>query len=309
LTGTVILNRADEFFVPLNLISPEKFHSQDSFRRNWLEKDQKKNQWSKVKPYLQNQFKNEIKDIYLRREKEDVYKDTPPLNTMFTVIEPDIRSYARLYNDVLDKMSLELAQSAKPPQFMQMAKYMSELRKICGLMKLSWTLDYLESWALDSSDKLAIGIHHIAVRDILYLKLGSEANCMKLSGEDSSDQKDYVMRQWANASQQFLIINTLAGGIGMDFHYCDSVLVLERQWNREMERQFEFRFYNPDPSIKSRPTNVEYVVAKGTFDGFLYDLIERKKANVDPLVYNNWDLESQPADFRTLIEETISHRL
>jgi SNF2 family DNA or RNA helicase len=141
------------------------------------------------------------------------------------------------------------------------------------------------------------------------MKLGGDTNCLKLSGQDSSDRKDWIQRNWEHSNKQFLIINMLAGGVGMDFHYCDNVLVLERQWNSEIESQFEFRFYNPDMSIKKNPTNVEYVIAKGTLDEWWYDMVESKRRNVGELIYNSWNVERDTDSFRALVERTVSSRL
>src|SRR5215469_5700787 len=315
LTGTPILNRADEYFVPLNLVNPDKFSSHDRFRRDWLVQDidpetgKYKPTYSKVKSYMQEQFKATIKPFMLRREKEDVYKELPKLNKTFTVIEPEKGAYAAAYNKVLDKMSAELAFNANPSFFQQQTNMMA-LRRICGMMKINFVAERMEELIDEGiTAKQAIGIHHETVRDVLFLKLGGEQNCFKLSGEENSDRKDLIMRTWEDSNKQFLIINMLAGGVGMDFHYCDNVVVMERMWNAEMERQFEFRFYNPDMSIKKNPTDVEYVIAKGTLDEWWYNMIEDKKQNVDPLVYNNWDLTKDVATFKELCEITVANRL
>lgn len=307
LTGTPILNRADEYFVPLNLVNPLRFTSLEKFRREWLVQDAK-GRWSQVKPYRVEEFKTAIAPNFIRREKEDVFTDLPPINIINTLIEPDKELWARQYNLIVDKMEAKLADKADP-SYWDMAEDMMELRRICGMMKIMWTADYLEGCALESPAKYAIGIHHKAVRDVLYLKLGGELNCHKLSGEDSSDVKDHIMRTWEHDKKQFLIINMLAGGVGMDFHYCDNVVVLERQWSREIERQFEFRFFNPDKAIKKNPLTIEYVVAKGTFEAFWLGMLEEKQRNVDPIVYNNYDISKDSASFRELIEQTLAARL
>lgn len=309
LTGTPILNRADEYFVPLNLVAPEKFSSLERFRHRWLVQDIK-GRWSRVKPNLVESFKQEIKPYFLRREKEDVFKDLPAINRIYTMIEPDKDLYAKQYNKILDRLETTLADKANPT-YWDMADELMELRRICGMMKIMWTADYLEAAALESPTKYAIGIHHQAVRDVLALKLGGDLNCFKLSGEDSSERKDWIMRNWKSSDKQFLIINMLAGGVGMDFHECDNVVILERQWNAETERQFEFRFYNPDRSINPNPTTIEYILTKGTFEEWWFNMIEEKKQNVDPLVYNNpWDLQTgQGMNFKDLAEMTVAGRL
>src|SRR5215471_8708613 len=307
LTGTPILNRADEYFVPLNLVNPEKFPSMDRFRKQWLEQDDK-GRWARVKSYYLDSFKETIKPYMLRREKEDVYTDLPKINKIYTLIDPDKGKMADAYNKILDKMEVQLAAKANP-SFWDMADNMMQLRRICGMMKLMWTADYLESCTDETTAKYAVGIHHESVRDVLYLKLGGEANCYKLSGEDNPERKDWIMRNWQTSNKQFLIINMLAGGVGMDFHYCDNILVLERQWNSEMESQFEFRFYNPDMSIKKNPTNIEYVICKGTLDEWFYDMIEAKRRTVGETMYNHFDIQKDVDSFRSLVERTVQSRI
>ena len=307
LTGTPILNRAEEYFVPLNLVAPEKFSSLEGFRRRWLEQDSK-GRWSRVKHYYQDSFKETIKPYILRREKEDVYTDLPPLNRIYTMIEPDKELYAKQYNKILDKLESKLVEKANPT-YWDMADDLMELRRICGMMKLSWAGDYLETCAQDSTAKYAIGIHHESVRDVLYTMLGGSLNCHKYFGGTSLDEKNRIELNWAKDNKQFLIINMIAGGVGLDLHYCDNVLILERGWNAEMERQFEFRFYNPDKSIKKNATTVEYVLSKGTFEEWWYNMIEEKSRNVDPLVYNNWDLQKDAISFKQLAEMTVAGRL
>ena len=308
LTGTPILNRADEYFVPLNLVAPEKFSSLEQFRHTWLDQDSK-GRWSRVKRHYHDSFKETIKPYLLRREKEDVFKELPAINRIYTLIEPDKELYAKQYNVILDRMEGVLAEKANPT-YWDMKDELMELRRICGMMKIMWTADYLETCALESSDKYAIGVHHKSVRDVLNIKLGGEKNCFKLSGENNAENKDWIMRNWKSSPQQFLIINMLAGGVGMDFHECDNVVILERQWNAEMERQFEFRFYNPDLAIKNTSLTVEYILLKDTFEQTWYKMLEEKKRNVDPLVYNNFDIsKSDFISFNDLAESAVAGRL
>jgi SNF2 family DNA or RNA helicase len=163
---------------------------------------------------------------------------------------------------------------------------------------------------MDSDNsRIAIGIHHHDVRDILKYKL-SHLGCFTLSGEDSAERKDWIMRRFADSPERVMVINMLAGGVGMDFHYCNNVIVLERQWSYADEEQFEFRFYNPDKSIMGdRSTNVEYIIAKGTIDEWMHNLVAGKQMVQGETIGTQWDLKTQPKMFRDLLEDTISHRL
>jgi SNF2 family DNA or RNA helicase len=316
LTGTAIKNRASEYFIPLNLVAPTVFPSRKRFQDAYLQQNDK-GQWDRIKRWRYEEFKTVIYPYVLRREKEDVYTDLPAINRMFTLIEPNKGALTNQYNRILDKMDAKLAERSNP-SYWDMAEDLMALRKICGLMKVMWTADYVESSMLDSptdvngkptNGRMAIGIHHHDVRDILKFKL-SHIGCLTLSGEDSSERKDWIMRNFATSPERILILNMLAGGVGMDFHYCHNVLILERQWSFADEQQFEFRFYNPDPLIsKGIPTSVEYIIAKGTLDEWWYNMIEGKKVIQGETIGTQWDLKNQPAFFHQLIEETVFHRL
>lgn len=308
LTGTAIKNRADEYFVPLNIVAPQRFPSLDRFKKDWLEQDGN-GKWTRVNRYRYDAFKEVIKPYVLRREKEDVYTDLPPLNRMFTVIEIEDERLKKAYNTILDKLERELEDNPNFSFFSNIGELMM-LRQICGMAKVQWTTDYVEASLMESDQlKIAVGIHHHSVRDALAYNL-AQFGCMKLSGEDSAERKDYVMRTFETNPERVLVINMLAGGVGMDFHYCNNVLILERQWSSADEEQFEFRFYNPDKSIMgNRSTNIEYIIAKGTIDEWFYNMVEVKRTIFGETISNHWDIQTDPMSFRKLVEETVSHRL
>ena len=308
LTGTAIKNKADEYFVPLNLVAPEKFPSIDRFRRQWLEQDPQKGTWSRINRYRFQEFKAAIAPYVLRREKEDVYTDLPALNRIFTVIEIQDEKLKKAYNQVLDK--LELANAGRTNwRFFDSIGELQQLRQICGLAKVNWIADYANDLLADSDkQKLAIGIHHHSVRDSIAVQL-RDLGVVKLSGEDSAISKDRIMRSFETSPDKVLIINMLAGGVGMDFHYCDYALIAERQWSSADEEQFEFRFYNPDLSIKTRPTNIEYVLGKGTIDQFFYEMVEEKRKIFGETLSNNWSLDQDTGSFSELMERTVASRL
>jgi SNF2 family DNA or RNA helicase len=306
LSGGIIKNRADEFYVPLNLVAPHIFYSLEGFRRQWCVQDSK-GRWSRINPHRLEAFKETIKPYYLRREKEDVYTELPPMNRMWSVIEIEDESLRRAYNAVLDDMEIDAA--AGRESFMDQEGNLMKLRRICGLAKTDWIANYLEVSLDDStSERFAVGIHHKAVADILLLKL-AQYGCLKLSGVDNPEQKYHIMKAFEFSKERVLVMNMVAGGIGMDFHYCNNVIILERMWSSIDEEQFEFRFYNPDKSIKTAATNVEYVVAKGTIDEWFHDMIETKRQMFGETISTNWNITQDPGSFKELLGQTLAHRL
>lgn len=312
LTGTPILNRADEYFIPLNLVAPKVFPSLDTFRRTWCEKDEK-GKYSRINPYRLERFKEAIKPYYLRREWEDVYSEIPKQNRMFTMITVEDETLKQLYNQTLDRMNIDIAHGHST--WADQQENLMELRKIAGLAKAKFIANLIEVGLEDDfNQKYAIGLHHYVVRDLLKLQL-AQYGVVKIDGADSPEKKFEIMNSFRAAPERVITMNTTAVREGMDFLYIENIIICERGWSSAMEEQFECRFFNPDPQImedrglKNKVTNYEYIVAKGTIDEFYwYDMIEQKRQIFGETVMNNWDI-SDPDTFKQLLERTTSNRL
>lgn len=307
LTGTPIKNRADEFFVLLNIVAPTVFPSLERFRKDWCMQDGQ-GKWSRIATWRYDQFKKLISPFFLRREKEDVYSETPALNRMYTVITIEDEALKKAYNRVLDKMEREAATRSNYTFFDSIGDLVL-LRRICGIAKAKWVAEYVEE-QLDNSEKskIAVGIHHHDVKNSIAYAING-MGCLTLTGQDSAERKFEIMKKFETSPEQVLLINSLAGGVGMDFHYVDNVLVVERQWSPADDEQFEFRFYNPDKSIKNRPTNIEYVLAKGTLDEWWHEMLRSKYLVYGETIGTNWDPKNDPQAFKELLQQTLQGRL
>lgn len=313
LTGTPIKNRADEYFVPLNLLDPAKFPSQAGFRRKYLIEND--GSWSRVAPQALDYFKEAIRPIVLRREKEDIYKELPKFNRIFTTITIDDERLKKAYNAVIDEIEGKMFSKESLSYFDSIGE-IQRLRQICGLAKVGFVADYAETFVNDSEKaKLAIGYHHHAVRDALWYKLEKFGVC-KLDGQDSPQQKDYIAHKYFEKSdKQIILLGEQACKEGIELVYIDYALMTERQWTSTDEEQFEFRFFNPDlgylksRGLENKVTTVEYIIAKNTIDQFFGDLVEEKRAIFGETVSNNWSLDQDSGAFRELLERTVAGRL
>lgn len=314
LTGTPIKNRADEYFVPLNLVAPERFPSLQNFRRRWLVQDAK-GKFSRVAPYAYDAFMKEIAPYVLRREKEDVYKDIPKLNRIFTPIEISDQRLKDAYNKVLDRIETKLTNEGNFNYFTSIGE-LQILRQICGMAKVNFTADYVETFLMDSDkQKLAIGVHHHSVRDAMRLQLAN-FGVYYLDGTHSPSEKDRIAhRYFEKAPEQILVLGMMAAKEGIELVYVDTAIVMEREWSSADEEQFEYRFYNPDlgylksRGLENKVTNIEYIIAKGTIDEFFYDLVEEKRSIFGETLSKNWDVTSDSTSFKELMERTVAGRL
>lgn len=314
LSGTSIINSADEYFVPLNIVAPELFPSRHQFRRDWLMQDSK-GKWTRVNPYRIDEFKKMLEPFVLRREKEDVYTDCPGRKRMFTVIEISDERIKAAYNKVLDDIEVNI--NTGKAGFANNIAEITLLRQICGLAKTKWVADFIDvCLEEDPSAKYAIGVHHHSVRDTLSELLKDHGVC-KIDGDDNAVEKDRIAHKYFETSpEHILLLGMMAAREGLELVYLDNVIVLERQWASAYEEQFEYRFYNPSKDyLKSRglnpnkTVNIEYVIAKGTIDEWFYDLVEEKRKIFGETIANSWSVESDSESFRELLQKTVVGRL
>lgn len=282
LSGTPIINRADEYFVPLNILAPQVFPSLDRFRKNWLEQNEK-GKWARVKQHRLDEFKETIAPFVIRRERNEVLKDLPPFQRTFTTISMDEDGLKKLYNLEIEKM-LE-KQGDRELSVADISDNIASMRRITGLAKVGYVIDYVLQFLDETeAEKIVLGIHHRDVRYALKAALG-KLHPLTLSGEDSPAQKDYIVQTFKRPEKRLLICNTLAGGVGLNLQFCNNALVLERQWSSAYEEQFEGRFNRPGQTL---PVTCEYLLIKNSIDEFFHNIVEEKRAIFGETVENNY---------------------
>lgn len=310
LTGTPIKNRADEYFVPLNLVAPELFPSLASFRRNWIDESGKR-----IRSYRFDDFKATVAPYVLRREKQDVYTDLPKFNRIFTPITISDERLKKAYNRVIDTIEESMGDRSNFSYFSTIGE-LQQLRQICGLAKVNWSADYAETFLEDSGkQKLAIGVHHHSVRDAIRYQLDKYGTLL-VDGTTSPTEKDRIChRYFEHSPEQLLVLGMMAAKEGLELVYIDTALVIEREWSSADEEQFEYRFFNPDKGflakrgLENKTTNVEYVIAKGTIDEFFYNLVEEKRQIFGETLGSEWSVEADSTSFQQLMEQTVANRL
>lgn len=306
MSGTPILNRASEYYTALNIVAPQHFSNEARFQREWLVSSG--GSLNQIAPWKLEKFKSLTSRWIIRREKRDVLAHLPELQRTETYVEISDPRIRTLYNQQLDLMGNAMQNGAKLDS-MSMLGYLAKLRHITAQGKAiehgaPMVQDFLEN--TPSETKICVGIHHRSVADSLCSSL-SEYNPIGLSGADSPEAKDRKVQEFATPERRLMVANILAGGIGLNLQYCSNAIVLERQWNSSMERQFEDRFHRNGQNEK---VVIDYLIARGTIDQFFAELVEKKrKICKETIGDDSWNLETDPAMMAELVEETMRNRL
>jgi SWI/SNF-related matrix-associated actin-dependent regulator of chromatin subfamily A-like protein 1 len=300
LSGTPIKNRAGEFFVPLNLIAPDRFTSRTRFQREWLITNEK-GQYTRIAPWKLERFHETVGKFIIRREKEDVLKNLPPMTPDYQFVSTEDESMKEMYNSELDLFQNYLENGDKIDA-MGILGWLANLRRITAMAKIplagQWISDFQES----SNEKLAVGMHHHAVRDSLKVFFPT---AISLSGEDSAVEKDKIVSRFQTPECPLLIINIGSGGLGLNLQFCHNALILERYWNAADEEQFIGRFHR---NGQTEPVSVTYLMLQGSIDEWFHELVCEKKKIFGETV-NSWNLTSDESSLKDLAKKTIANRL
>lgn len=315
MSGTMVEKNAGEFFVPLNLVHPELFHHPATFTLQHVAVNPETGKLGGLKNV--ERFRELTKDFIIRRTRAEVMPELPKVFRQFRSAElegSDIEVYTKIVKEFMEASEdpeVNLSQS-------DILGYLSRMRHITGIAKVNAALQFIEEFLLESETnrKLVVFLHHKEAGAILHgklTKLAMEANYeppLYLAAAVPPLERPGFVEKFKRPENRIMLASTLAACEGLDMQFCTDCLIMERQWNPAQEEQAEGRF--PRPIVDSTGAledhsdikiNAHYLIAAGTIDDFLTEIVEEKRRNVantlDGVETVDWDeasLISQLAD-------------
>lgn len=307
LSGTPIKNKALEYFTILNILAPTYFHSLDEFKRHWLIPNEK-GIYSHINSYKLDEFKELTSKWIIRRERYEVLKNLPALTRDYQIIEITDGNIKNSYNHTLDLFTNWLNDNKTGVKSQELLGWLTQLRAITGQAKCKNAIEWIKDFFESSDESLAIGIQHHSVRDTLYYILEQFGlNPLKLSGEDNVYRKNEIVRHFTNGDNRILVINSIAGGVGLNLQTCANALILERQWSSADEEQFESRFHRDG---QKQAMTITYMIAKNTIDEFFHELVQTKrKILVETGIGSEFDISNNIDFLKELSNYVVSHKI
>ena len=284
LSGTPIDKHAGEFFVALNLIRPELFPHQSTYQL----------QFCQINPYsgkiggLKNadRFRDLTESFIIRRKREEVLPDLPKVFRQFRFADlegDELTAYIKLVQEFQEFM-----ESEAPKIPLDILGRLSKLRHITGIAKVSAAVEFIEEFLLSHNRKLVIFLHHKRAAAMLLAKLstlcteGAINQPLVLSSELDVTARSRVVEEFKRDGNRLLIASTQVAAEGLNLQFCSDCLFMERQWNPTIEEQGESRF--PRPGQTADKINATYLIAAGTVDDFLTDIVEEKRRHVASVI-------------------------
>jgi len=302
-SGTPWKNRGNEYFVVLNILDAKKFHSYEDFKRRWVsvyEDERGKKKMGGIRN--PEAFKEYIKHIAIRREREIVMPELPRVNrTKFYCEVPEHarNAYAQAVKKLVD-LAKDAAIDGTEGSFKNNAAIMQSLiamRQIVGMAKVPSTLEYCEQFLEECDRKLVIFVHHKSCAAMIFEGLrtlfnnkseelnGDTPELLQLSADLSPEERMRTQDKFNSSKRAFMVASTLASGEGLNLQTCSDCVMHERQWNPANEEQAEGRFIRIGQL--SDKVNAVYVEAEDTVDSHLDGIVSRKRIEFHKVMSSN----------------------
>jgi SNF2 family DNA or RNA helicase len=313
LSGTPIKNRADEFYPIFHIMDRANYPSRAHFTSRWLIQDEK-GKYSRIAPWKEDSFYQELSQLMIRRLKTEVATDLPPFQRYFLDVPIEDGEIKNSYNRTLDLFDnwLHAEKDLGAIQCDSLLGWLNKLRSITARAKAPVMAEIVNEamQELPEGEKLCITLHHRDPLDIL-MYMCREWDPLSLTGSDSNEAKAEIARVYTDdPSRKLLFLSQLAGGVGLNLQVCNNVYALERQWNSADEEQVESRFNRIG---QTRPVSYCYCIAPRTIDQYFSDMVEEKRQTFAQVVdygsMQSFDATQDKGFLMELASRVLSSRL
>jgi len=303
MSGTNIEKHAGEFFVTLNIVRPELFPVEAQFKLRHCEVSPESGKIGGLKN--PQAFKALTEDFIIRYKRADVLPDLPKVFRTFQLAEMEDNDFLKEYIAVVKEFQDYMDDIKKLKNTTDILGYLSRMRHITGVAKVNAANDFIEDFLLstENDEKLVVFLHHKKAAVHLLEKLsktmaeGAYNPPLYYSAELDVNARDEMVEEFKKPGNRIMIAATGAAGTGLNLQFCSHCLIMERQWNPSTEEQAEGRF--PRPGSTASKVMATYLIAAGTIDDFLTQIVEEKRKNMA----NTLDYEEGKWDEASLMKQ------
>lgn len=244
-----------------------------------------------------DRLKAMLAPIMLRRKKDDVLKDLPPIqSSVITVLPTELdigemeMAFQRYIVSGWDEFKKDIAKeegklmpafNADPEKALrELSAPCATLRRYTGVLKIGAVIDLLKEELAGNQRKLVIFCVHRAVIEGLRVGL-QEFGPVTLYGGTADDKRQRNLKKFMTEDKTRVFIgNIKAAGTAIDLSVADDVLVVESEWTPGDIAQAIERVRHP---TKTRPVSVRFVALAGSIDEKIQQILERKTRAVSEI--------------------------
>lgn len=290
LTGTPVENCLADLWSQMHVVNPGLLGQFNPFRTHYIQPIQQKQDVSR-----QHALREIVRPYLLRRRKESVAKELPPLSEQIVYCEM-LPEQEACYQKVMADVRVTLLQSIRENGKLESHIVLTALMKlrqiaICPAMIPEYQdIPSAKTMLIrqELTDLLQSGHNALVFSAFLkHLKVHGtwlEADGYRydtITGEDSNIDKNEAEKAFQKGDVPVLLMTIKAGGSGLNLTAAEYVLITDPWWNPAVERQAIGRAHRIG---QQKPVIAIRYITKGTIEEKILRLQERKQQWSDDLL-------------------------
>lgn len=294
MSGTPARSKVSQFWPILNILEPKQFSNYRKFQYRYCD--------PKATPYGMEfngathveELHQLIAPLIIRRMKEDVRQDLPPITVdvvPLAISTADTAKY-KAEEDEAFGQGLDRAERRERVKGLLRSAYALKERAA-----LQWIREFLDV----GSNKLIVFCWHVDVVDMVLDSL-KDFNPAKINGDVTGNKRDAQVQKFIqDPSCRLMVSNIQAGGVGLDGlqAVCSHFAFLEFSHTPKDHSQAGDRLHRGG---QENPVNGYYLVAPNTVDEDAIEVLDRRAQMLDSV------LEGRQVQEQDLLTEILARR-
>jgi SWI/SNF-related matrix-associated actin-dependent regulator 1 of chromatin subfamily A len=275
LTGTPLTNRPRDLFPLLQLVRHSMGRSFLTFAKRYCEATHNGYGWVTDGASNLEELTAQLHGIMLRRRKEEVLDLPPKVRTWLPVEVPAGTATTEIREVVETLLASAVSGQPRKDRVRLLAK-ITKAREKMAAAKADQTISLLTDILAQGEKAIVFSCFDRPLKAFAK-RFGEE--CVLLTGATPTEKRQALVDRFQNDdSVRLFVANLQAGGVGINLTAARQVVFNDLDWVPANHWQAEDRAYRIG---QTGTVNVHYLVARGTIDEFVEQLLATKTALVE----------------------------
>ncbi len=278
LTGTPLTNRPRDLFPLLQLVRHPLGRSFLSFARRYCDATHNGFGWVTTGASNLAELRTEVRDVMLRRTKDEVLDLPPKLRRWVAVMVPHATGRADTRR-VLSLLASGSRSGSADRGRIQLLAALTKARQQIARAKTATTIEFVEGVIAQGEKVIVFSAFDEPVQRIA-AHFGEQA--VVLTGATPTARRQALVDRFqTDDTVRVFVANLIAGGVGLNLTAARQVVFNDLDWVPANHWQAEDRAYR----IGQRETvNITYFSASGTVDEFVSHAMRTKRVLIDAVI-------------------------
>ena len=309
LSGTPIENSLSDLWAQMQFINPDLLGSYAFFQKEFITPIEKRSNEEK-----KNRLRQLVAPYLLRRTKEEVAQDLPPLSTQvfYSEMEAEQKKLYEREKSAARNYLLEHFDANSPQYRILVLQSLTKLRQICNHPRMAFPdyqresgkfNDVLEHWEIIRKSNHKALFFSSFVQYLELFREDFEARQQPYSlltgSMPAKERVENIRRFEQEAEVQSFLISIKSGGVGLNLTAADYVFILDPWWNPTTEQQAIARAHRIG---QSKNVIAVKFITKDSIEEKILQLQTRKSKLAEDILENVRGADFSRGDIEYLLE-------